>query len=166
MAWVIFFILSVLCIGAVVGMIVTRKPAHGALFLVLAFAALGGIFGLLDAPFAAAAQVLVYAGAIMVHFLFAIMMFNLREDEPPSGKRLRAVLASALAVILLAELILAGRRALAGFPGDSALSSGRDIARLGRLLFSDYLYAFEITSLLILAALVGALALAGRKEGE
>lgn len=166
MAWVIFIILSVLCLGAVVGMIATRRQAHAALFLVLAFACLGGLFGLLDAPFAAAAQVLVYAGAIMVLFLFAIMMFNLREPEPRSAKRLRAVLASALAVILLVELILAGRRALAGSQGVSALSSGRDVAGLGRLLYSDYLYAFEITSLLILAALVGALALAGRKEGE
>jgi NADH-quinone oxidoreductase subunit J len=166
MAWVIFSILSVSCIGAVTGMIVTRKQAHGALFLVLAFSSLGGIFGLLDAPFAAAAQVLVYAGAIMVLFLFAIMMFNLLEAERRSGKRLRIALATGLAVILLVELILAGRRALEGSHGKSPLTGGGDIAHLGRLLFSDYLYAFEITSLLILAALVGALALAGRKGDE
>jgi NADH-quinone oxidoreductase subunit J len=71
-----------------------------------------------------------------------------------------------MAVVLLAELGLAARRALAGPPGPAGLPDGRDIARLGRLLFSDHLYAFEITSLLILAALVGAMALAGRTEGE
>jgi len=165
MALVIFIILSVLCAGAVVAMIVSRNQAHSALFLVLAFSSLGGIFGLLDAPFAAAVQVLVYAGAIMVLFLFAIMMFNLRQPAPPERKRLRAVLGTGLALILFAQLLLAGRRALAGgSPG--AAASGGDIAHLGRLLFSDYLYAFEITSLLILAALVGALALAGKREGE
>jgi NADH-quinone oxidoreductase subunit J len=165
MAWIIFLILSALCAGAVVGMIVSRKQAHGALFLVLAFASLGGIFGLLDAPFAAAAQVLVYAGAIMVLFLFAIMMFNLGDAAPP-GRRLRTILGTGLAVILLAELVLAGRRALGLHPAAPPLAEGGSTMHLGRLLFSDYLYAFEITSLLILAALVGALALAGRKEGE
>jgi len=165
MALIIFIFLSALCVGAVVAMIVSRNQAHNALFLVLAFASLGGIFGLVDAPFAAVVQVLVYAGAIMVLFLFAIMMFNLRRPEPPERKRLRAILGAVLAVILLAELLLAGRRALGSF-GGGAVPPGRDIAHLGKLLFSDYLYAFEITSLLILAALVGALALAGRKEGE
>lgn len=147
-------------------MILSRNQAHNALYLVLAFASLGGIFGLLDAPFAAAVQVLIYAGAIMVLFLFAIMMFNLRQPEPPSRKRLRALLGTVLAVILLAELGLAVRRVLAGPRGGGGVPAGADIARLGKLLFSDYLYAFEITSLLILAALVGAMALAGKAEGE
>jgi len=166
MALVIFLVLSVLCLGGVIAMILSRNQAHNALFLVLAFASLGGIFGLLDAPFAAAVQVLVYAGAIMVLFLFAIMMFNLRRPEPPSRKRLRAVLGTVLAVILFAELGLAARRALAGPRVGGSVPAGADIARLGKLLFSDYLYAFEITSLLILAALVGAMALAGKAEGE
>ncbi|HMA55018.1 MAG TPA: NADH-quinone oxidoreductase subunit J, partial [Acidobacteriota bacterium] len=129
MALIIFIVLSVLCVGAVAAMIVSRNQAHNALFLVLAFASLGGIFGLLDAPFAAAVQVLVYAGAIMVLFLFAIMMFNLRRPEPPERKRFRAILGAALGLILLAELILAGRRALGGL-GTGAVPPGRDIAHL------------------------------------
>ena len=164
MAWVIFIILSALCVGAIAAMIASRNPAHDALFLVLAFASLGGIFGLLDAPFAAAVQVLVYAGAIMVLFLFAIMMFNLRQPIPREKKRLTAILGAILGLALLAELVLAGRKALSGAP--AAPAAGGDLAGLGRLLFSDYLYAFEITSLLIVAALVGALALAGKKEGD
>jgi NADH-quinone oxidoreductase subunit J len=146
-------------------MIVSRNQAHNALFLVLAFSSLGGIFGLLDAPFAAVVQVLVYAGAIMVLFLFAIMMFNLRRPAPTDNRRIRVVLSAALGAILLAELVLAGRRALKGI-GAVVTSPGGDIAHLGKILFSDDLYAFEITSLLILAALVGALALAGKKESE
>ena len=163
MAWAVFVILSVLCIGSVLAMIVSRNQAHNALFLVLAFSCLGGLFGLLDAPFAAAAQVLVYAGAIMVLFLFAIMMFNLREPAPREKRRLRTLLAAVLGLVLFAELAVAGWRALA--PGSAPSAAPDGLAGLGRLLFTDYLYAFEITSLLILAALVGALALAGKKEG-
>jgi len=165
MAWAVFIILTVLCIGSVLAMIVSRNQAHNALFLVLAFSSLGGIFGLLDAPFAAVVQVLVYAGAIMVLFLFAIMMFNLRQAAPPERKTLRLILTVGLGAVLLAELVVAGRRVIPGAGGVLG-SPGRDITGLGKLLFSDYLYAFEITSLLILAALVGALALAGKKEGS
>jgi len=164
MAWAVFFTLSFLCIGSVAAMVLSRNQAHNALFLVLSFSSLGGLFGLLDAPFAAAAQVLIYAGAIMVLFLFAIMMFNLRGELPARVKKVRLALTAGLGTILLAELLLAGRKLVHGSPG-AAPAAGGDTARLGRLLFADHLYAFEITSLLILAALVGALALAGRKEG-
>ena len=164
MIWAVFFILSFLCIGSAAAMIFSRNQAHNALFLVLSFSSLGGLFGLLDAPFAAAVQVLVYAGAIMVLFLFAIMMFNLREDLSARIKKARLALTAGLGIFLLAELLLAGRKLFLGSPGASP-AAGSDTARLGHLLFSDYLYAFEVTSLLILAALVGALALAGKKEG-
>ena len=164
MAWAVFLFLSLLCIGSVVAMIVSRNQAHNALFLVLAFASLGGLFGLLDAPFAAAVQVLVYAGAIMVLFLFALMMFNLRQPAPPEKRRLRTALVVGLALVLLAELVLSIVRLL-GTGGAPEAGAGRDLAGLGRLLFTDHLYAVEITSLLILAALVGALALAGHEEG-
>lgn len=163
MAWVVFALLSLLCIGGVLAMILSRNQAHNALFLVLSFASLGGLFGLLDAPFAAAVQVLVYAGAIMVLFLFAIMMFDLRGGPAPERRKRRVMLAGALGLVLLAELVLAASKAISGARG-GATARG-DLADLGRLLFTDHLYAFEITSLLILAALVGALALAGRKEG-
>jgi len=162
MAWTVFVILSLLCICSVAAMIISRNQAHNALFLVLSFSSLGGLFGLLDAPFAAVIQVLVYAGAIMVLFLFAIMMFNLRQGFPRERKKVRMILTAGLGTILLVELFVAGRKVVLGGGPGPALS--RDPADLGHLLFTDYLYAFEITSLLILAALVGALALAGKKE--
>ncbi|MCK7480436.1 MAG: NADH-quinone oxidoreductase subunit J [Candidatus Moduliflexus flocculans] len=164
MAWIVFVFLSVLCVGSVAAMIVSRNPAHNALFLVLAFAALGGLFGLLDAPFAAAVQVLVYAGAIMVLFLFALMMFDLRRPAPQDKPGFRLALTLVLALVLLGEIALALARLVRGGGGPGSAPS-HDVGRLGALLFTDYLYAFEITSLLILAALVGALALAGKKEG-
>ncbi len=163
MALALFVVLSALAVGAVAAMIVSRNPAHNALFLVVAFSSLGGLFGLLNAPFAAVAQVLVYAGAIMVLFLFSIMMFDLRASGSAKRERLRPLLASVLGAVLLGELVLAGARAVAGGPAGTS-PAGHDIARLGRLLFTDYLYPLEITALLVVAALAGALALAGRKE--
>jgi NADH-quinone oxidoreductase subunit J len=165
MAWIVFVTLSLVCVGSVAAMIVSRAPAHNALYLVLAFASLGGLFGLLDAPFAAAVQVLVYAGAIMVLFLFALMMFDLRSPAVPRNGRLRTAVVAALAVVLLAETGLALVR-LFGTSRGPAPGAGRDLAGLGRLLFTDHLYALELTSVLILAALVGALALAGPREGK
>jgi len=167
MSLIIFIVLAALCVGSVAAMILSRNPAHNALFLVVAFSCLGGLFGLLEAPYAAVAQILVYAGAIMVLFLFAVMMFNLRRPEPRSRKRTRVALSAAMAAILLAELVLAGRHVLAGAGGAAGPSpSGHDIGLLGRLLFTDDLYPFEITALLIVAAIAGALALAGREESE
>jgi NADH-quinone oxidoreductase subunit J len=163
MTWIIFVFLSVLCLGSVTAMIVSRNQAHNALFLVLCFASLGGVFGLLDAPFVAVVQVIIYAGAIMVLFLFAIMMINLKEPFPPERKRLVRVLSGVLGAILFAELLVAaGRAALARHspaPGGATTAAG-----IGHLLFTDYLFPFEITSLLLIAALVGAMTLVGRKE--
>lgn len=161
----LFFLLAVLCVGSVLGMIISKNQAYNALFLVLAFASLGGLFGLLDAPFIAAIQIIIYAGAIMVLFIFVIMMINLRQGIAPEKKKWTLVLASLLAVFLLVELVLAMTGALSswGRTGGEKIGSPTE---LGRLLFTDYLYAFEITSILIIAALVGAIVLAKKKEKE
>lgn len=164
MTLAVFAVLSAVCVAAVAAMIVSRNPAYNALFLVVAFAALGGLFGLLDSPFAAVAQVLVYAGAIMVLFLFAVMMFDLRRPEPRSRKRIRLGLAAAMAALLLAELVLAGIRISGSAAPAGRSAEARDMARLGRLLFTDYLYPLEITALLLVAAIAAALALAGRED--
>jgi len=163
MALVIFSVLSLLCVGSVTAMIVSRNQAHNALFLVLAFASLGGVFGLLDAPFVAVVQVIIYAGAIMVLFIFAIMMINLRQGLPPERKKAVRVLALLLGGVLLVELILVARKAFV--PGSGAGPAGAgEPSGIGHLLFTNYLFPFEITSLLLVAALIGALALSSKKE--
>ncbi|MGZ7065323.1 MAG: NADH-quinone oxidoreductase subunit J family protein [Candidatus Aminicenantales bacterium] len=165
MAWFIFLFLSVLCVGSVAAMIISRNQAHNALFLVLAFASLGGVFGLLDAPFVAVVQVIIYAGAIMVLFLFAIMMINLNEGLPPERKKIVYVISAVLAAVLAVELFLVARRAF--LPGVEVAPPGSGSpAGIGRLLFTDYLYPFEITSLLLIAALIGAMTLSGKKESS
>jgi NADH-quinone oxidoreductase subunit J len=157
----IFWVLAVVGVGAVAAMIFSRNQGHNALFLVLAFSALGGIYGLLDAPFAAVIQILVYAGAIMVLFLFVLMMIDPREAIAPERRRRAKYLGGAMGLILLVELAFALRGLFgSGFTPDGG-SAGP--AAVGRSLFTTYLYPFEITSVLILAALVGAVVL-GKKE--
>ncbi len=160
MAPVLFLVLAATCVSSVLGMILSRDRTHGALWLVLAFSALGGIFGLLDAPFVAAVQVLVYAGAIMVLFLFVIMTIDPSDGERAEKRRGLGLASLLLSLALLAELLLALRGVVSGVSEAAATPT----AGLGALLLGKYLYAFEIASILMVAALVGAVALAGRKE--
>ncbi len=159
----LFFLLAITCVGAVLGMIISRNQAHNALFLVLAFACLGGLFGLLDAPFIAAVQIIIYAGAIMVLFIFAIMMINLEQGITPEKKKWTLALSLVLAVFLVIELITAvrGTFSVLGKTGGETIGGPTE---LGRLLFTEYLYPFEITSVLIIAALVGAIVLVKKKD--
>jgi len=161
MAIIVFFVLAVTCTGSVLGMILSRNQATSALLLVLAFAALGGVFGLLGAPFLAVVQVIIYAGAIMVLFIFVIMMINMGQGIAPEKKKGIIVLACAMAIVLLIELVFAGRGSL---PGAGVTGPGVTPTDLGRLLFTTYAYPFELTSVLILAALVGAIALVKKRE--
>jgi NADH-quinone oxidoreductase subunit J len=158
----LFIILALTCVGAVLGMILSKNQAYNALYLVLAFAALGGLFALLDAPFIAVVQIIIYAGAIMVLFIFVIMMINLREGISPEKKKWTIALSLILAFVLLIELLVtvSGKFSLLGKTGEAKLGSPSE---LGKLLFSNYIYPFEITSILIIAALVGAIVLVKKK---
>jgi len=162
MAPILFFILATLSAGGVVGMIVSKDRAHSVLFLVLAFAALGGVFGLLDAPFVAAVQVLVYAGAIMVLFVFAVMIVDRTDSRENKKKSPVRIFARLLAIVLFAELLLAVREIVRGM-GNAGPAGGTDTVGLGSLLFEKYLYQMEIASILIIAALIGAISLAGKR---
>lgn len=165
MGYFLFFLLAAICVGAVLGMIISKNQAYSALFLVLAFASMGGLFGLLNAPFIAVVQIIIYAGAIMVLFVFVIMMINVREGLPPEKKKWVFGASSVLAIILFLEIILAASGRLSSLSGPEISDIGNP-TDLGRLLFTRYLYPFEITSILIIAALVGALVLLKKKANE
>jgi NADH-quinone oxidoreductase subunit J len=165
MAHFLFFLLAIVCVGAVIAMIISKNQAYSALYLILAFISLAGLFGLLDAPFIAVIQIIVYAGAIMILFLFVIMMINLREGIPPEKKRWMGGLSFIIVSVLIIELIFAlkgylspAQIAVEGSPGSPT--------DLGRLLFTKYLYPFEITSVLIIAALVGAMILVKKRDAD
>lgn len=165
MAHFLFFLLAFICIASVLGMIISKDQAYNALFLIVAFVCMGGLFALLEAPFIAAVQIIIYAGAIMILFIFVIMMINLRKGVGPEKKRWTVYFAVVIALVLIAELVLTVKGTLEPV-GSAALEKLGNPTDLGRLLFTKYLYPFEITSILIIAALVGAIVLVKKRENE
>jgi NADH-quinone oxidoreductase subunit J len=151
---------AIAAIGMAVGLVVRPNPLHGALFLVGNLFCVAVLFLILGAEFLALAQVIVYAGAIMVLFILAIMLLipGRAESGPDPLARARRFALPLAAALGLAVAFVATRT---GGPAPSAPPGGA--AAIGRLLFTDYLFPFEVTSLLLLAALVGALTLAKRR---
>ncbi len=148
-------------------MVVGRNPVKSVLALVVSFFALAACYVTLLAPFIAAIQVIVYAGAILVLFLFVLMLLNVGPERPDKvGRPIQTVLGS-LTILVFAGLLFGMLRASAGHVsavpiGDPAALG--DPAGLARLLFADYLLHFEAVSVLLLAALVGAFVLARRED--
>jgi len=165
MAHFLFFLLAIICIASVLGMIISKDQAYNALFLILAFVCMGGLFALLDAPFIAAVQIIIYAGAIMILFIFVVMMINLRKGIGPEKKKWTMYFAIVIAVVLIVELVLTVKGVLEPVSAVASEQFGSP-SDLGRLLFTKYLYPFEITSILIIAALVGAIVLVKKREKE
>jgi NADH-quinone oxidoreductase subunit J len=164
---VAFAVLACIAVASAAGMLLRRNPIHAALFLVINLATVAGLFLTLRAEFLAAAQVIVYAGAIAVLFVFAIMvLIPGKEETGPDPLRAQRWLAVPVVGVLLLLVALAlrstalrGTGPVAGVPGS--------IQALGRLLFTDYLFPFEVTSVLLLVALVGVMAMTRRRtEGE
>jgi NADH-quinone oxidoreductase subunit J len=147
-----------------------RNPMYSVMLLIVSFGALAGLYVLLDAPFTAVTQIIIYAGAIMVLFLFVVMLLNLPREEAtppaiatlvgPAGRWVGAVLALVFGVELIWAL---SRIGLSPFGQDPAAQSVSSVARIGASLFRDHVFAFEATSVLILVAMVGAVVLA-RKQ--
>ena len=167
-AFYIFAAIAVLASLAVVGQ---RNPMHSVMLLITSFGALAGLYVLLDAPFSAVTQIIIYAGAIMVLFLFVVMLLNVPREEPApvsaagvigtTGLKIGAV----LSVLLAVEVVWAlSRLGVARFGPDSEAASISSVARIGSQLFTQHAFAFEATSILILVAMVGAVVLARREH--
>jgi len=159
----LFFFLAIVCVGSVVGMIIFKNQAYSAILLILAFCATAGLFALLDASFIAVVQIIIYAGAIMVLFIFVIMMINVRVGISPEKKKWTLGLAALLGIVLVIELLLSIKGAFSSGVGVGTESVGSP-TDLGHLLFTKYLYPFEITSILIIAALVGSIVLMKKRD--
>jgi NADH-quinone oxidoreductase subunit J len=172
----IFYAFAALAVAASLAVVLGKNPMHSVLLLIVSFGALAGLYIGLDAPFAAVVQIIIYAGAIMVLFLFVVMLLNAhREDEPAAlvaaGGLTRGPLRSGavLAVLLVAELAWALVKSRGA--GDGLLSAGagadaralQSVRALGTVLFTDYSLAFEVTSILIIVAMIGAVVLAKRE---
>ena len=171
---ILFWLFAVVAIVASVLVVGQRNPMYSVLLLIVSFMALSGLYVLLNAPFMAVVQIIIYAGAIMVLFLFVVMLLNVRhEDDPVHGVSPLAIVGpgprkfgAVLAVVLAVQLIWALRRiADAPFAADSPEVAARtsSVYTIGLRLFREHAFAFEATSVLILVAMVGAVILA-RKD--
>lgn len=165
-----FFVLAATAVATALGLLLSRNAVYAALYLVLNFATVAVFYLLLGAPFVAMAQLTVYAGAIMVLFLFVIMLLG--AEKLPRGEALpwQRPLAIGAAVILLAETVylLVQRLQLTialSDPG-SWENSMESLRQMASLLFTDYLLPFEVTSVLLLVAMIGAIVLTKRGKGE
>ncbi|PYM78999.1 MAG: NADH-quinone oxidoreductase subunit J [Candidatus Rokuibacteriota bacterium] len=165
MGTVAFVLIAGIAVGSALGLVFKRNPIHAALFLVVNLGAVAVLYLTLGAEFLAVAQIAVYAGAIMVLFLFAIfVLIPAREETTPDPRRSYRILALPVGAALLGVLgfvVAASVRAQA--PPAPAAPDG--VEAIARLLFTDYLFPFEVTSVLLLAAMVGALLLSRRREG-
>jgi NADH-quinone oxidoreductase subunit J len=167
--FILFIILAITAITTAAGLLISRSAVYAALFLVLNFATVAVFYLLLGAPFVAMAQVTVYAGAIMVLFLFVIMLLG--SERLPKGQVLpwQRPVAIGVSAMLLAEaaFLLVQRvrsAAVLADPGqwENSMESLREMASL---LFTDYLLPFEVTSILLLVAMVGAIVLTKQEKG-
>lgn len=163
---VLFFGLSLMAVISAIMMITRRNPVTSALYLILNFFTVSGLFLLLKAQFIAIIQVLVYMGAIMVLFLFVIMLLNLQDKknltEKYSYKKITAVLLSIFLFCLLAFTIYFGFAGKFSQPSEKAVELGT-AEFIGSELFTNYSFPFELASFLLLAAIVGAVVLAKKK---
>src|SRR5262245_31508977 len=160
-----FYLFGAIAVAASLLVIAQRNPIYSVLLLIVSFGALSGLYVLLDAPFVAVIQIIVYAGAIMVLFLFVVMLLNAPHEDTDYDERVHPLLrpgpmrfGAALALLLAIELGWALGRG--GETGPLASGAVTSVAAIGRLLFSDYAFPFEVTSILILVAMVGAVVLA------
>ena len=164
MSFVIFWILAVISVGAALLMVVNRNPVRSALYLVATFLALAVFYVTLSAQFVGAVQVIVYAGAIMVLFVFVIMLLNAGVESKQGRSLVVQLLGVPLLVAFLGIMAYFVQRL---FPSSTMVHfggfTGGGVREIGRALFGAYLLPFEVTSILILIAILGAIVLA-RKE--
>jgi NADH-quinone oxidoreductase subunit J len=161
-----FVPLAVLSVAAAVGMVLSRNAVYSALLLVVNFFCLAGFYVLLEAQFIAAVQVIVYAGAVMVLFLFVLMLLGVgREEVLKETIRGQRAAALVLGLLLLVAVVVA--LASGGFGGSAgslaAANQGGNVEAIGRLLFTRYVFAFEAVGTLLVVAAVGALVMGKRR---
>ncbi|RIX45112.1 MAG: NADH-quinone oxidoreductase subunit J [Rhodocyclales bacterium GT-UBC] len=160
----VFFFLSAILIVASLRVITARNPVHAALFLILAFFTCGGIWSLLQAEFLAIAIILVYVGAVMVLFLFVVMMLDINLDRIRQGFWNYLPLGAILGMLMVLEMgLVLGSKYFQVPAADVALPAGiSNTKSIGALMFSDYVYPFELASIVLLVGMIAAIVLTYR----
>ena len=163
---ILFFALAAIAVTSAIAMILNKSPIYSVLLLIVTLFALAGLYVLLNATFIAAVHLIVYAGAIMVLFLFVLMLLDLKEDiERISFKRFSRIVALLAVFLLLAESIILFLSTMSGKGNVVGLGEGvlGDVESIGMLLFTRYILPFEIASVLLMVGIIGAVVLARRK---
>jgi NADH-quinone oxidoreductase subunit J len=160
---VLFFVFAAIAVVGALGVILARQSDHSALFLLLNFVALAAIYVTLNAPFLAAVQVIVYAGAIVVMFLFVVIMLNVAHHKRPETKPAQRYAGLLLGVLLLVGLIYTVTMSPQLPP---ELMRTDNVVEVGEALFAEHLLPFELAGLLLLIGVVGAVVLGKRKLEE
>lgn len=165
---IVFYLFAGLAIAAALGMLAVRSAVYSALCLAVVFVSLAALYVLLSAPFIAVAQVMIYAGAILILFVFVIMMLSPGVDQGAGALKRQRPLAILFGLALVAELVVV--LALTVLPSTRGTFTPATIAQIGSVqavgaaLFTDFLLPFEITSLLLLVAMVGVIVLAKKPK--
>ena len=159
----LFLLLSVMAAAAGVMMLLSKNPVHSILWLIIVFFTISGHYILLNAQFLAVVNIIVYAGAIMVLFLFVVMLMNLNADTEPAKNYKLHLIGVVSGGSLLLVLVASVMKLQHAQPVQMKLGDDGLIANLGRSLFTNYVLPFEISSVLFLSAIIGAVVI-GRKE--
>jgi NADH-quinone oxidoreductase subunit J len=167
----LFYLFAAITVGGALAVIGQRNPVYSVMAIVGSFCGLSGLYVLLEAPFVAVVQIIIYAGAILVLFLFTVMLLNASREDGAEWDRTHPYyrpgptrVGALLAVVLLGQLVWAVTKLGGAGAGVGDLQPAASSVRLlGRVLFTDYMFAFEVTSILIIAGMVGAVVLAGKK---
>jgi NADH-quinone oxidoreductase subunit J len=173
---VVFYLFAALAVGASVLVIGQRNPMYSVLLLIASFGALSGLYIQLDAPFVAVAQIIIYAGAIMVLFLFVVMLLNAPKEDGAGWDRTHPLrqpgvarwgtLLAGLLVVQLVSALMAMRELDAPVASRTDAVAVSSVTNMGLVLFERHTFAFEATSILILVAMIGAVVLARREDEQ
>jgi NADH-quinone oxidoreductase subunit J len=173
---VTFYLFAALAVGASALVIAQRNPMYSVLLLIASFGALSGLYILLDAPFVAVAQIIIYAGAIMVLFLFVVMLLNAPKEDAAEWDRAHPLrtpgvarwgtLLAGLLIVQLTSALMAVNEYNTPVGAQSDPTTVNSVADMGRAIFTRHTFAFEATSILILVAMVGAVVLARREDNQ
>lgn len=168
----LFYLFAAAAVGGALLVVSQPNPVYSVLAIIGSFFGLAGLYVLLEAPFVAVVQIVIYAGAIMVLFLFVVMLLNVPREDAAEWDRAHPYyrpgamrVGAGLAVLLALEVGWALARTAGVDAGvGEAAPAAASVAELGRVLFTDYMFAFEVTSILIIVAMVGAVVLARKRE--
>ncbi|MDP1558960.1 MAG: NADH-quinone oxidoreductase subunit J [Nitrosomonas sp.] len=165
---IVFYFFAIILILSALGVITSRNPVYSALLLVLSFVTCAGLWLLLEAEFLAITLVLVYVGAVMVLFLFVVMMLDINLDRLREGFWKWFPFGALIAIVLVAEMamvLMGGNFGLDQMPAPSPQAADySNTKELGRLIYTEYVYAFELAAVILLVAMVAAIALTLRKR--